>query len=158
MYFKDSYPIVVPIPTTAIQLPEEGQKFQPTHLPLPILSSADTSSHLTQSVIMKPSSKLFLVCGLLIISITFTLARPQNRNSLQHIAVIENDAYEQTLPYELKNAFYKTPRVREALAKSSWFGPGEEPVFDRQAEKIPRIEIYNVLAHAGLIPRKRQLF
>lgn len=54
-------------------------------------------------------------------------ARPQS-NRFQHIAVIENDAWEQSLPSELRNPFYKTPRVREALAKASWFGPGEMPV------------------------------
>lgn len=59
--------------------------------------------------------------------IVLVTARPQ-LNRYQHIAVIENDAWEQTLPSELRNPFYKTPRVRNALAKSSWFGPGEMPV------------------------------
>ncbi|XP_054083998.1 uncharacterized protein LOC105219368 [Zeugodacus cucurbitae] len=95
---------------------------------------------------------LFWVAILLIVTLTW--ARPQR---YAHIAVIENDAYEQTLPNSLRNPFYKTPRVREALAKSSWFGPGEEPVYDRQAEKIPRAEIYNVLSHAGLINRRGKL-
>ncbi|SPP82136.1 Hypothetical predicted protein [Drosophila guanche] len=84
-----------------------------------------------------------------------TEARPQNQRDLQHIAVVENAAWEQTLPQQFQNPFYKTPRVRDALARSSWFGPGEEVVYDRQAEKIPRMEIYNVLSHAGLIPRRR---
>ncbi|KAH8334340.1 hypothetical protein KR059_009070, partial [Drosophila kikkawai] len=82
-------------------------------------------------------------------------ARPQR--NLQHVAVVENAAWEQTLPQQFQNPFYKTPRVRDALARSSWFGPGEEVVYDRQAEKIPRMEIYNVLSHAGLIPRRRFL-
>ncbi|XP_011200506.2 uncharacterized protein LOC105224197 [Bactrocera dorsalis] len=92
----------------------------------------------------------FMLC----FAFTVVWARPQR---YAHIAVIENDAYEQTLPNALRNPFYKTPRVREALAKSSWFGPGEEPVYDRQAEKIPRAEIYNVLAHAGFINRRGKL-
>ncbi|KAH8339449.1 hypothetical protein KR074_011089, partial [Drosophila pseudoananassae] len=86
---------------------------------------------------------------------TLIEARPQR--NLQHIAVVENAAWEQTLPQQFQNPFYKTPRVRDALARSSWFGPGEEVVYDRQAEKIPRMEIYNVLSHAGLIPRRRFL-
>ncbi|XP_030382971.1 uncharacterized protein LOC115630511 [Scaptodrosophila lebanonensis] len=92
---------------------------------------------------------------LLFMAGTLVSARPQPQRNLQHIAVIENDAWEQSLPQHFQNPFYKTPRVRELLAKSSWFGPGEEVVYDRQAEKIPRMEIYNVLSHAGLIPRRR---
>ncbi|KAH8413565.1 hypothetical protein KR009_012291, partial [Drosophila setifemur] len=95
-----------------------------------------------------------LVVMLLSLS-TMIAARPQQ--NLQHIAVVENAAWEQTLPQQFQNPFYKTPRVRDALARSSWFGPGEEVVYDRQAEKISRMEIYNVLSHAGLIPRRRFL-
>ncbi|XP_017486316.1 PREDICTED: uncharacterized protein LOC108374802 isoform X1 [Rhagoletis zephyria] len=91
---------------------------------------------------------------LLLVAASNVLARPQR---YAHIAVIENDAYEESLPNALRNPFYKTPRVREVLAKSSWFGPGEEPVYERQAEKIPRAEIYNVLAHAGFISRRGKL-
>ncbi|XP_064551388.1 uncharacterized protein LOC135437400 [Drosophila montana] len=93
-----------------------------------------------------------LIC-LAIVLIALAEARPQH--NLQHIAVLENAAWEQTLPQQLQNPFYRTPRVREALARSSWFGPGEEVVLERQAEKIPRMEIYNVLSHAGLIPRRK---
>jgi len=46
----------------------------------------------------------------------------------QHRAVLENAAKEDLLPAHLKNPFYRTPRVREALARHSWFGPGENPV------------------------------
>ncbi|KAH8271884.1 hypothetical protein KR044_008721, partial [Drosophila immigrans] len=96
------------------------------------------------------------VCGsLALLLVTLILnaeARPQH--NLQHIAVLENAAWEQSLPPHFQNPFYKTPRVRQALAKSSWFGPGEQVVHERQAEKIPRMEIYNVLSHAGLLPRR----
>ncbi|XP_026464417.1 uncharacterized protein LOC113366994 [Ctenocephalides felis] len=61
---------------------------------------------------------------------------------------------EAKLPPHLMNPFYKSPRVRQALAKSSWFGVGEEPVYDREAEKISRKEIYNVLSHAGFVARR----
>lgn len=63
---------------------------------------------------------------LTILLIALAQARPQR--SLQHIAVVENAAWEQTLPQQLQNPFYKTPRVRDALARSSWFGPGEQVV------------------------------
>lgn len=66
-----------------------------------------------------------LIC-LTILLIALAAARPQH--NLQHIAVLENAAWEQTLPQQLQNPFYKTPRVREALARSSWFGPGEQVV------------------------------
>ncbi|XP_023303364.1 uncharacterized protein LOC111685340 [Lucilia cuprina] len=102
---------------------------------------------------MSPLNTILVIVLSLLVLVT---ARPQ-LNRFQHIAVIENDAWEQTLPSELRNPFYKTPRVRNALAKSSWFGPGEMPVLDRQAEKIARREIYNVLSHAGLIERRNFL-
>ncbi|XP_055857141.1 uncharacterized protein LOC129919982 [Episyrphus balteatus] len=75
---------------------------------------------------------------------------------IQHKAVLQNDAYEQTLSNDFKNPFYKTARINAALKQSSWLGPGEELVYERQAEKIPRSQIYSVLSHAGLIPRSRQ--
>ncbi|KAH8377197.1 hypothetical protein KR093_004055, partial [Drosophila rubida] len=119
----------------------------------------------------------FVCAALVLLLITLILsveARPQH--NLQHIAVLENAAWEQTLPPHFQNPFYKSPRVRQALAKSSWFGPGEQvvkqsqfipqpfnsdswrfhwQVHERQAEKIPRMEIYNVLSHAGLLPRRQ---
>lgn len=67
---------------------------------------------------------------LLLVAASNVWARPQR---YAHIAVIENEAYEESLPNALRNPFYKTPRVREALAKSSWFGPGEEPVVKKVA-------------------------
>lgn len=45
-----------------------------------------------------------------------------------HIAVLENDANEAQLPSHYKNEFLKQPHVRALLAKSSWFGPGENQV------------------------------
>ncbi|KAL9925870.1 uncharacterized protein ACN427_000083 [Glossina fuscipes fuscipes] len=94
--------------------------------------------------------RLFLNLFSLLFCLILVACRPQ-LNRYQHIAVLENDAWEDSLPYEFKNPFYKTPRVRAALAESSWFGPGEIPVLERQAEKISRREIYKVLSHAGLL-------
>lgn len=79
---------------------------------------------------------------------------------------------ERNLPPNFVNPFYRTPRVREVLARSSWFGPGEKlvkfsnffkyklinflllKVRQRKAETIPRSQIYSVLTHAGFIPRR----
>lgn len=47
---------------------------------------------------------------------------------MPHRAVLENDAFENQLPPHLRNHFYRTPRVREALARSSLLGPGESAV------------------------------
>ncbi|XP_055595942.1 uncharacterized protein LOC129746349 [Uranotaenia lowii] len=71
-----------------------------------------------------------------------------------HPAVLENEAQEALLPDHLRNHHYRTPRVANALARFSWFGPGEEVVWDRHASKISRADIYNVLTHAGFVPRR----
>ncbi|XP_062548890.1 uncharacterized protein LOC134213655 [Armigeres subalbatus] len=75
-----------------------------------------------------------------------------------HPAVLENEAQEALLPDYLRHPFYRTPRVANALARFSWIGPGEELVRERHAEKISRLEIYNVLTHAGFIPRRLHSF
>ncbi|XP_043644853.1 uncharacterized protein LOC122614349 [Drosophila teissieri] len=105
---------------------------------------------------LQPSRFIWSAFIVTVVALSVTIeARPQR--NLQHIAVVENAAWEKSLPQQFQNPFFNTPRVRDALARSSWFGPGEDVVYDRQAEKIPRMEIYNVLSHAGLIPRRRFL-
>lgn len=84
---------------------------------------------LSQSPFFRYRPPYRYLLSLVILCITLTRhieARPQH--NLQHIAVLENAAWEQTLPQHFQNPFYKSPRVRHALAKSSWFGPGEEVV------------------------------
>jgi len=60
---------------------------------------------------------------------------------LAHPEVVDNANREANLPQELLNDFYKDPRIAAALAKESWFADNEFPVFNRQAEKIPREQI-----------------
>ena len=93
---------------------------------------------------------------LFIIFITVQIfARPHNFPSpYAHPAVLENAAAEELYPSHLRNPFYKTPRVREALSRSSWFGYGEQPVLNRIADSIPRKEVYKLLTHAGFVPRR----
>lgn len=74
---------------------------------------------------------------------------------VSHRAVVLNAEREAQLPPHLLNPFYKNPRISAALAKESWFGPGETPVVHREAEKIPRQQIYSVLKNAGLVNRRR---
>ncbi|XP_017775827.1 PREDICTED: uncharacterized protein LOC108562130 [Nicrophorus vespilloides] len=78
-----------------------------------------------------------------------------NPDNFRHRAVLQSASHEAQLPPNLLNPFYKDPRIRQALARSSWFGPGENVVFDREAEKINRREIFLVLKHAGLLPQQQ---
>ncbi|XP_046435344.1 uncharacterized protein LOC124308991 [Neodiprion virginianus] len=71
-----------------------------------------------------------------------------------HPAVLINSHMESQLPEELRNPFYKNPRIANSLAKESWFGNKEMQVIEREAEKIPREKIFSVLHNAGLARRK----
>lgn len=77
-----------------------------------------------------------------------------SRRALQHRAVVLNAEAEARLPPSLQNPFYKNPRIEAALAKESWFTPGEMQVRDREAEKIPRAKIFSILKNAGLARRR----
>lgn len=71
-----------------------------------------------------------------------------------HPEVVANSIAESQLPSEMLNDFYKNPAIASALAKDSWFGNKEEPVFDRITGKIPRSEIIKIFRRAGWIRRK----
>lgn len=75
-----------------------------------------------------------------------------------HRAVLENEAQEAYLPPQYRSVYYHSPHVRQALEWSSWFHPGEFPVEEREADKIPRYAIYRVLHHAGFLQRQRPYF
>ncbi|XP_058449950.1 uncharacterized protein LOC131429678 [Malaya genurostris] len=74
--------------------------------------------------------------------------------SLAHPAVVENAMHEAQYPAELRNNFYKNPHIAEALAKESWFGDKEMPVFERAADQIPRDRIAKIIKNAGFIRRR----
>ncbi|PSN37177.1 hypothetical protein C0J52_27286 [Blattella germanica] len=76
------------------------------------------------------------------------------KRSFAHRAVLLNSEAESRLPPSLQNPFYKDPRIEAALAKESWFTPGEQQVKEREAEKIPRQKIYSILKNAGLVRRR----
>nr|CAD7448178.1 unnamed protein product [Timema bartmani] len=83
----------------------------------------------------------------------FQIAEDPSKPSLQHRAVVLNSEAESRLPSNLQNPFYKDPRITAALAKESWFTPGEEQVREREAEKIPRSKIYSIIKNAGFVRR-----
>lgn len=78
-----------------------------------------------------------------------------SQQSLAHRDVLINSQQEAQLPPHLLNPFYKNPRVAQALAKESWFGPGEMLVNERETQKIPRTNIFSMLKNAGLARRRR---
>lgn len=55
----------------------------------------------------------------------------------------------------LKSRALQNPHLLQQLPLTSLLHAGEKLVFEREASKIPRHEIYKVLTHAGFIPRKR---
>ncbi|KAJ8974099.1 hypothetical protein NQ317_018946 [Molorchus minor] len=70
----------------------------------------------------------------------------QPPTDLAHPAVVENAIAESQLPPGLLNPFYKNPAIASALAKESWFTNKESPVRHREAERIPREEIYKIVS------------
>ncbi|XP_055608708.1 uncharacterized protein LOC129755989 [Uranotaenia lowii] len=78
----------------------------------------------------------------------------QQQPPLAHPAVVENAMHEAQYPAELQNNFYKNPHIAEALAKESWFGDKEMPVYERAADKIPRDRIAKIIKNAGFIRRR----
>ncbi|XP_045779137.1 uncharacterized protein LOC123876813 [Maniola jurtina] len=70
-----------------------------------------------------------------------------------HPAVELNAANEALLPPELlkSNSFYSNPAIASGLAKESWFTKKEMQVVEREAEKIPRQRIYDIVKGAGFI-------
>lgn len=76
---------------------------------------------------------------------------------LAHRAVVENAYSESQLPDELRNDFYKDSRIASGLAKESQLTDKEMAVYEREAEKIPREQVYKLFKNAGFIRRRRNL-
>lgn len=77
--------------------------------------------------------------------------------SLAHPDVVANSIRESQLPQDLirSNNFYRNPKTADALAKDSWFGDKEMPVFEREAAKIPREQVLKIFKNAGFVQRRR---
>ena len=101
------------------------------------------------------TSKVIILVMLGLFLYTFGKAQRSTIEDIQHKAVLKNALEESRLPPVFLNRFYKDPKTRMALEKSSWFGPGEMLVTEREADRVPRREIFNVLNHAGLLPQQR---
>ncbi|XP_045504301.1 uncharacterized protein LOC123700959 [Colias croceus] len=73
-----------------------------------------------------------------------------------HPAVELNAASEALLPPNLlkSNAFYSNPSIAAGLAKESWFTNKEMQVVEREAEKIPRQRIYDIVKNAGFLDQQ----
>ncbi|KPJ08432.1 hypothetical protein RR48_12185 [Papilio machaon] len=74
-----------------------------------------------------------------------------------HPAVVQVRLEEERLPEDLRSPALRNPHLQEILPLTSVLHEGEKPVFQREADTVSRREIYNILTHAGFIPRQRGL-
>lgn len=74
-------------------------------------------------------------------------------SSLANPAVVDASIVESHLPEEQMRAshFYRNPKTAAALAESSWFTDKEMPVFEREADKIPREQVFKLFRNAGFL-------
>ncbi|XP_011299842.1 uncharacterized protein [Fopius arisanus] len=77
------------------------------------------------------------------------LHQQYNPSPYAHEAVLVNSAMEDALPRDLKNHFYDNPKIAAALAQESWLAKKEMQVINREADRIPRQKIFDVLQQAG---------
>lgn len=79
-------------------------------------------------------------------------------SQLAHPAVVDNSIAESQLPPELlkSHRFYSNPHVAAALARDSWLTEKEAPVFDREADKISREQVFKIFKNAGFLQRRRR--
>ncbi|KAK5650014.1 hypothetical protein RI129_001043 [Pyrocoelia pectoralis] len=80
----------------------------------------------------------------------------QSSEGLAHPAVVENAAREAQLPQELLNPFYKNPAIAANLARESLIKNKEFAVFNREAEQIPRSEVFKIFNRAGFLKNRRK--
>lgn len=69
----------------------------------------------------------------------------EQQKSIAHPAVEQNALAESQYAPELLNNQYKNPVIAAKLAKESWFTNKEFPVYHREAEKISRHKIYEII-------------
>ncbi|CAK1551058.1 unnamed protein product [Leptosia nina] len=74
-----------------------------------------------------------------------------------HPAVVAVRQAEELLPSHLRSPALRNPHLQDILSLTSVLHPGENAVFEREAEKVPRREIYKILTHAGFIGRRNYL-
>ncbi|XP_044756343.1 uncharacterized protein LOC123314938 [Coccinella septempunctata] len=69
----------------------------------------------------------------------------EQQKSIAHPEVVQTALAESQYPPELLNDQYKNPVIAAKLAKESWFTNKEFPVHHREAEKISRQKIYEIV-------------
>lgn len=82
------------------------------------------------------------------------LSDPQNAHpTLANPAVVDVSVVESHLPEEQMRAshFYRNAKTAAALAESSWFTDKEMPVIAREADKIPREQVFKLFKNAGFL-------
>lgn len=94
-----------------------------------------------------------LMLGILLM--VCALVQGQVASRYAHPFVLRNAELEATLPSRFLNPFYQDFQIRRALARSSWFGPNEQPVYTRATDSISRRDIFTALNHAGLLPQQQ---
>lgn len=91
-------------------------------------------------------------------SIAYAMHQPQmhTESPLANPAVVDNSIVESHLPAEYMRAsnFYRNPKTADALAKDSWLTDKEMPVFEREADKIPREQVFKIFKNAGFLHRR----
>ncbi|XP_041979635.1 uncharacterized protein LOC121733442 [Aricia agestis] len=72
-----------------------------------------------------------------------------------HPAVVAVRHEEEQLPPHLRKPAIFNPRVHAIISLTSLLHHGENLVYDREADKVPRHEIYKILTHAGFLARQK---
>ncbi|GBP65396.1 hypothetical protein EVAR_103278_1 [Eumeta japonica] len=75
-----------------------------------------------------------------------------------HPRVLEAKEEERFLPDHLRSPAWRNPHLRQVLPLTSLLHNGEKLVYDRDTDEIDRGEIYKMLTHAGLVPRRPNTF
>ncbi|RVE42928.1 hypothetical protein evm_012427 [Chilo suppressalis] len=85
---------------------------------------------------------------LIISSITLVKCHPP------HPAVVAVRQEEERLPPYLRSQALHNPHLQQILPLTSLLHDGENLVYERESDNVPRQEIYNILTHAGFLPRR----
>ncbi|KAM3965322.1 uncharacterized protein ACR2FA_000712 [Aphomia sociella] len=72
-----------------------------------------------------------------------------------HPAVVAVQREEELLPSFMRSPLLHNHRLMEILSLTSLLHEGEKLVYEREADNVPRRDIYNILTHAGLISRNQ---
>ncbi|XP_065337827.1 uncharacterized protein LOC135938176 [Cloeon dipterum] len=120
-------------------------------LVLGALAAAHAQTYYFPGALVPPPIPASRSIGGFPVSRPIQFARAPEVQRTPHHSVVSAAEEESFLPEQYKNPFYKNPRIAQALAKESWKLNGEEMVYQREAEKIPRQKVFSILKQAGFI-------